>query len=125
MNTRASGTQGNYVLPYIILLICLFINIFAIFHTDINDKENLKQTTTPKSRRLQCSYFNCVNRAHKRWSRTPCHFFKVTLQNPLRTTWTNRIGKREKMFFFVTNNTKVCENHFSSEDFSSRLHRYP
>ena len=91
---------------------------FFVFFADINDKENLKPKATPKSRGLQCSYFNCTNRAYtKDGQRTACHFFKVPLQNPMRTTWANRMGKKEgKDGFMVTNNTKVCDSHFSSED---------
>ena len=48
---------------------------------------------------------------------TPFHFFKLPLKNPMRTTWTNRMGKKEgKDGFMVTSNTKVCDNHFSSND---------
>ena len=53
---------------------------FFVFFADINDKENLKPKATPKSRGLQCSYFNCTNRAYtKDGQRTACHFFKVPL----------------------------------------------
>ena len=54
---------------------------------------------------------------YKDGQRTPFHFFKVPLANPIKRAWCNRMGKMEgKDGFVVTQNSKVCNQHFAPDD---------
>lgn len=91
----------------------LFVFSYNFLFLETN-KENLK----PRTQGFQCCYFNCKNRSYtKDGQRTNFHFFKVPLASPAKNVWCNRMGKMEgKDGFVLTQNTKVCNEHFKRED---------
>ena len=82
-----------------------------------------KENVDPNAKRqhsegIQCCYYKCTNRVYmNNGQRSPFNIFKVLLENPLKSSWCNRMGKVDgKDGFVVTKHTKVCNEHFSSND---------